>query len=242
MGELHLEILVDRLRREHRVEASVGKPQVAYRETVQAEGIAEGEFIRHAAGKGQYGHVRLSVKPHGRGEGFAFEDRSSPEEIPREFLAAIRSGVEESMERGVLADFPMVDVKATLLGGSFHDTDSSDIAFKIAAGMAFQNACRKASPVVLEPVMALTCIVPEEYVGAVIGDINGRRGRIGSMEMRGSRQTLRVEVPLAELFGYVGDLRSLTQGRGDKSMQFLQYQPTPKNVQDAIVLRLRGGY
>lgn len=242
MGELHLEILVDRLMREHKVAANVGKPQVAYRETVQAVATAEGEFIRQAAGKGQYGHVRLSVGPQTRGEGFAFDDRSSAEQIPREFIAAIRSGVEESLERGVLADFPIVDVEVTLLGGSFHEVDSSEIAFKIAASMAFQAACKKASPVLLEPIMELTCIVPEEYLGAVIGDVNGRRGKVGSMEMRGNRQTLRAEAPLAELFGYVGDLRSLTQGRGDKSMQFLEYQAAPKNVQDAIVLRLRGGY
>jgi elongation factor G len=228
--------------REHKVAANVGKPQVAYRETVQAVATAEGEFIRQAAGKGQYGHVRLSVAPQTRGEGFAFDDRSSAEQIPREFIAAIRSGVEESLERGVLADFPIVDVKATLLGGSFHEVDSSEIAFKIAASMAFQAACKKASPVLLEPIMELTCIVPEEDLGAVIGDVNGRRGKVGSMEMRGNRQTLRAEAPLAELFGYVGDLRSLTQGRGDKSMQFLEYQAAPKNVQDAIVLRLRGGY
>ncbi len=242
MGELHLEILVDRLQREHKVAANVGKPQVAYRETVQADGEAEGRFVRQAAGKGQYGHVQVRVSPRERGEGFDFEDQSDAEQIPREFIPAIRSGFEESLERGVLADFPMVDIKATLLGGSFHDVDSSEIAFKIAAGMAFQDACKKASPVLLEPIMELTCIVPEEYLGAVIGDVNARRGKVGSMEMRGNRQTLRAEVPLAELFGYVGDLRSLTQGRGDKSMQFLDYQPTPRNVQDAIVLRLRGGY
>jgi len=242
MGELHLEILVERLKREHKVGANVGKPQVAYREAITAPGKGVGRFIRQSGGRGQYGHVEITVSPIDQEKGFEFVDGTTGGVIPKEFIPAIREGLREAMERGTLADFPMMGVRATLTGGSFHEVDSSEVAFKIASNMAFQDACKNASPVVLEPMMAVTCIVPEEFVGSVIGDLNGRRGKIGSMTLRGGMQAVEAEVPLAELFGYVGDLRSLTQGRGSKTMQFLNYQPTPRNVQDAIVLRLRGGY
>ena len=242
MGELHLEILIDRLRKEHKVEANVGKPQVAYRETLSGEGRGEGEFIRQTGGKGQYGHVKLQVAPLERGEGFKFINESSGADIPKEFLSAIESGVEESLERGGLADFPMMDVQVTLTGGSHHEVDSSDIAFRIAASMAFQDACKDAGMILLEPMMELQVTMPEEYLGSVIGDINARRGRVENMEPRGGRQVVDAMAPLAELFGYVGELRSLTSGRGSKSMQFATYEPCPRNVQDAVVLRLRGGY
>ncbi|MCP4872312.1 MAG: elongation factor G [Proteobacteria bacterium] len=242
MGELHLEILVDRLSKEHKVNANIGKPMVAYRETLSGVGTGEGKFIRQSGGRGQYGHVKLKVEPTPRGTGFEFVDESNATEIPREFVAAVRSGVEASLERGELADFPTIDVKATLLGGSFHDVDSSDVAFRIAGSMAWQDACKNAGLVLLEPMMALQVTMPEEYLGAVINDVNARRGRIGQMEARAGRQVVDTIVPLSELFGYVGDLRSLTSGRGDKSMHFFEYEPCPRPVQDAIVTKLRGGY
>jgi len=242
MGELHLEILVDRLKREHKVNANVGKPVVAYRETITREAPGEGKFIRQTGGKGQYGHVKLRVEPIERGQGFEFVDETRGDELPREFVGAIRAGIEEAMERGCLADFPMVDVRATLVGGSSHEVDSSELSFKIAASMAFQDACKAAAPVLMEPLMALTVSLPEEYLGNVIGDLNARRGKVGNMGQQSGRQIVDAEVPLAELFGYVGELRSLTQGRGDKSMQFDRYQACPRAVQDKVVQKLRGGY
>lgn len=242
MGELHLEILVDRLKREYKVEAKVGKPMVSYRETVTASAVGEAKFVRQAGGRGQYGHVILEVSPLERGTGFEFEDMSKVDQIPREFQESVRAGIEESLERGQLADFPMTDVKVVVQGGSFHEVDSSEVAFKVAAAMAFADACEKASPVLMEPHMELNVTVPEEYLGAVIGDLNARRGKVGAMNQRGGRQIVDAEVPLSELFGYVGDLRSLTQGRGDKSMQFCGFEPCPRSIQDAVVQRLRGGY
>ena len=184
----------------------------------------------------------LQVEPAPRGAGYSFEDASSHLDIPRQYVEAIREGVADASARGVLADFPMVDVKVKLIGGSAHETDSSEVAFKIASAMAFEDGCKNSGPVLLEPVMALVCTMPDEYVGAVIGDLNGRRGRVGAMGPRAGHSFVEAEVPLAELFGYVGSLRSITQGRGDKTMQFLKYDITPKGVQDAVVLRLRGGY
>ena len=242
MGELHLEILVERLRREYKVDANVGKPQVSYRETLQKAGRGDATFERQAGGKGQFARVVVQLEPIDQDRGFEFVDKSTEDQIPRQYVPGIESGLREAMERGVLVDFPMVGIKATLLRGAWHETDSSEIAFKIAANMAFQEACRDGAPVVLEPIMAVVCTVPEEFVGSVIGDLNARRGKVDGMTLRGGMQVVKAEVPLAELFGYVGDLRSLTQGRGSKTMQFLNYQPTPKNVQDAIVMRLRGGY
>jgi elongation factor G len=242
MGELHLEVLVDRLKREYKVDAKVGKPMVSYRETLTREAVGEAKFVRQSGGRGQYGHVKLRVCPLDRAAGFEFEDESKSVDIPREFVASIRVGVEEALERGLLADFPMTDLKVVLIGGSFHEVDSSEVSFKVAAAMAFADACGKAAPVLMEPQMELNVTVPEEYLGAVIGDLNARRGKVGAMSQRGGRQIVDAEVPLAELFGYVGDLRSITQGRGDKSMQFRGFEPCPKGVQDAIVQRLRGGY
>ncbi len=242
MGELHLEILVDRLKREHNVDAKVGRPMVSYRETLTRDAEGEAKFVRQTGGRGQYGHVKLRVSPLARGIGFEFEDESKVTEIPREFIPSIRAGIEEALERGQLADFPLCDLKVVLLGGSSHEVDSSEVSFKVAASMAFADACGKAVPVLMEPHMALNVTVPEEYLGAVIGDLNARRGKVGAMSQRGGRQIVDAEVPLAELFGYVGDLRSLTQGRGDKSMQFLGFELCPKGVQDAVVQRLRGGY
>jgi len=242
MGELHLEILVERLRREYKINANVGKPQVSYRETITSTGHGESTFERQAGGRGQFAKVRVYIEPIEQEKGFVFVNKAPPEEVPKEFVSAVEIGLRESMERGVLADFPMVGVKATLAGGAFHEVDSSEIAFKIAANMAFQEACKDGDPTVLEPMMAVTCTVPEEFVGSVIGDLNARRGKVDGMTLRGGMQIVNAEVPLAELFGYVGDLRSLTQGRGSKTMQFLNYQATPRNVQDAIVMRLRGGY
>ena len=242
MGELHLEILVDRLLKEHKVAANVGKPQVAYRETVAGRGMGEEKFERSAGGRGLYGHVRLRVEGRDRGAGFEFVDQSKEADIPREFVEPIRQGVAESLERGELADFPIIDIKVTLLGGSWHEVDSNETAFKIAASMAFKKACQAAKPILLEPVMKLVVTAPEEFTGAVIGDLQARRGKLEGMAQRAGRQIVTAEAPLAELFGYVGDLRSVTQGRGDKSMEFHSYQPCPAAVQDAIVQRLRGGY
>ena len=242
MGELHLEILVDRLSKEHKVNANIGKPMVAYRESLVGPGQGEGKFIRQSGGRGMYGHVKLDVEPLPRGTGFEFVDESNATQIPREFVGAVRSGIEAALERGELADFPTVDVRATLQGGSFHDVDSSDVAFRIAGSMAFNEACKNAGIVLLEPMMALQVTMPEEYLGAVINDINARRGRVDNMVARGDRQVVDAFAPLAELFGYVGDLRSLTSGRGDKSMAFHDYEACPRPVQDAVVTRLRGGY
>jgi elongation factor G len=242
MGELHLEILVDRLAREHKVNAAVGKPMVAYRETVLGSGVGEGKFVRQSGGRGQYGHARVRVEGLPRGAGFEFVDQSGPADIPREFVDPVKDAIEGSLARGDLADFPMLDVRATLLGGSYHEVDSSDVAFRIAGSQAFYDACRAAGRVLLEPIMALQVTMPDEYLGAVINDINSRRGRVENMEARSGRQVVDALVPLAELFGYVGDLRSLTSGRGDKSMQFKGYEACPKPVQDAVVFRYRGGY
>ena len=240
MGELHLEIIVTRLLREFHVEAAVGKPQVAYRESVGAAARAECEFEREIGGRGQYAKVRLEVMPLERGAGFAFEDRSSPADIPPEFVPAIREGVEESTERGALADFPLVDLGVRLLGGSWHEVDSSEMSFKIASSMAFSDAVTKASPVLLEPIMALEVTMPEEYLGAVINDLNGRRGKVSTMEMRGGAQVVAAEVPLAAMFGYATDLRSATQGRATYSMQYDHLEAVPANIVDDVVRKIRG--
>ncbi len=240
MGELHLEIIVTRLLREFRVEAAVGRPQVAYRESVAALGKGESIFEREIGGRGQFGHVVLRVGPNERGAGFEFEDATTAEQIPREYVPAIREGVEESTERGALADFPMVDLKATLLGGSWHEVDSSEMAFKIAASMAFSDAVEKATPQLLEPIMALEVTMPEEYLGAVINDLNGRRGKVSTMEMRGPVQVVDAEVPLATMFGYATDLRSATQGRATYTMQFDHLEPVPANIVDDLVKKIRG--
>ncbi len=240
MGELHLEIIVDRLMREFKVEANVGKPQVAYRETVVSQAEAEGKFIRQAGGRGQYGHVVLRVEPKNTGEGFEFVNEITEGVIPKEFIPAIEKGVREATEGGVLAGYPLVDLKATLLGGSFHDVDSSEIAFKIAASMALKDAAKAAGPALLEPMMDTEIVVPEDFMGDVIGDLNARRGKIMSMNPRGSVQVIKALVPLAQMFGYSTDLRSKTQGRASYTMKFASYDQVPRVISEGIVARTQG--
>jgi elongation factor G len=240
MGELHLEILVDRLQREFGVHASVGKPQVSYRETVRGEAAAEGRFIRQTGGRGQYGHVKIKIGPAGTDRGFVFENAVVGGAIPKEFLPACEAGLSEAMECGILAGYPMRDVKVTLYDGSFHEVDSSEMAFKIAASMAFKEACRKAGMVLLEPVMRVEVTVPEEFLGEVLGDLNARRGRVVALESRPALSVLQSLVPLAQLFGYATDLRSKTQGRGNYSMHFAHYEDVPKALAEEVVARVTG--
>jgi elongation factor G len=240
MGELHLEIIVDRLMREYKIGANVGKPQVAYRETITADAEGEGEFIRQTGGRGQYGHAKIRVWPLTDGTDFEFKNEITGGVIPKEFIRPVEIGVRESLERGVLAGYPMLGVGVTLHGGSFHEVDSSELAFKVAGSMAFQDASTKAEPVLLEPVMEVEVVTPEEYMGDVIGDLNRRRGRIISMEPRAGFQVVTSHVPLAEMFGYATDLRSATQGRATYTMQFDHYDEVPKQLADQIIARTRG--
>ncbi|MFO7172008.1 MAG: elongation factor G [Bacillota bacterium] len=240
MGELHLEIIVDRLKREFKVDCNVGKPQVAYRETFKKKVQAEGKFIRQTGGRGQYGHVWIEFEPLERGSGIVFENKIVGGVVPKEYIPAVEAGLREAAERGVLAGYPVIDFKATLYDGSYHEVDSSEMAFKIAASMALKNAALKAEPVLLEPIMKVEVTVPEQYMGDVIGDINARRGRIEGMEARGGVQVVRAYVPLAEMFGYATDLRSKTQGRGTYTMLFSHYEEVPKNVADAIIAKAQG--
>ena len=235
MGELHLEIIVDRLLREHKVEASVGKPQVAFKETVGSSASAEGKFIRQSGGRGQYGHVWLKIVPMERGAGFEFVNKIVGGSIPREFIPGIEKGVKEAVTSGILAGYPVVDVRVEVFDGSFHDVDSSEIAFKIAASMAFKEGMKNATPVILEPIFKIEVVTPEEYMGDVMGDLNSRRGRILGMEERKGVQVITAQIPLAEMFGYTTDLRSMTKGRASSSMQFEVYREVPKNVQEEIV-------
>jgi elongation factor G len=239
MGELHLEIIVDRLLREFRVEANVGKPQVAYRETIRKPAEAQGRFIRQTGGRGQYGDVYLEVEPN-PGEGFVFENKTVGGTVPREYVPAVEKGVREAMETGVLAGYPMVDIKVRLTDGSYHDVDSSEIAFKIAGSMGFKEAVRNAKPVLLEPVMDVEVVTPEEHMGAVVGDLNSRRGRIVSMEARGTSQVIRATVPLGTMFGYATDLRSMTQGRATYTMQFARYEEVPPAIAEEIMAKVGG--
>jgi elongation factor G len=238
MGELHLDIIVDRMRREFKVEANVGRPQVAYRETVtrRVENI-EGKFIRQTGGKGQYGHVVLHLEPAPPGAGFLFEDKIVGGVIPREFIKPVEAGIKEALESGVLAGYPVVDVKVELVFGSYHDVDSSEMAFKIAGSMAFKEAARAAKPVILEPIMEVEVVTPPEFLGDVMGDLTGRRGKIGGMTQRGEAQVVAADVPLAEMFGYSTLLRSMTQGRAVYSMQFDHYEEVPKSIADQIVAK-----
>jgi len=240
MGELHLEILVDRLQREFGVHASVGKPQVSYRETIRGEAAAEGRFIRQTGGRGQYGHVKIKVAPAGADRGFVFENAIVGGSIPKEFLPACEAGFAEAMECGSLAGYPMRDVKVTLYDGSYHDVDSSEMAFKIAASMAFKEACRKAGMTLLEPVMRVEVVVPEDFLGEVLGDLNARRGRVVALENRPGLSVLQSLVPLAQLFGYATDLRSKSQGRGSYSMHFAHYEDVPKALAEDVVARVTG--
>ena len=240
MGELHLEIIVDRMLREFKVDCTVGNPQVAYRETIRKTVRAEGKFVRQSGGHGQYGHCWLELVPQEPGVGFSFENKVVGGAIPKEFINPIEAGVKEAMENGVVAGYPMVDIKAIVYDGSFHEVDSSEMAFKIAGSMAFRNGAEKATPVLLEPYVKVEVIVPEEYMGDVIGDLNSRRGRIEGMEPRNGAQVINAFVPLGEMFGYSTDLRSKTQGRGNYSMEVAFYDDVPKNISDAIVAKNKG--
>ena len=240
MGELHLEIIVDRLLREFKVGASVGKPQVAYKETIRTASKAEGKFIRQTGGRGQYGHVYIEIEPLDPGKGFEFENKVVGGTIPREYIPAVEKGIRESADRGILAGYPIVDIKARLYDGSYHDVDSSEMAFKIAGSMAFKEATKNAKPVLLEPIMSLEIVTPEEYMGDVIGDLNSRRGRIINIEKRGNVQVIKGQAPLAEMFGYATDLRSKTQGRATYTMQFSHYNEVPKGVSEGIIAVVRG--
>ena len=240
MGELHLDIIVDRLLREFKVGCSVGNPQVAYRETIRKAVKSEGKFVRQSGGKGQYGHCWLEIVPQEPGQGFKFENKIVGGAIPKEYIAPIEAGVKEAMENGVVAGYPMVDIAVTVYDGSYHEVDSSEMAFKIAGSMGFKSGAEKAQPVILEPYMKVEITVPEEYMGDVIGDVNSRRGRIEGMEAANGAQIIRAFVPLAEMFGYATDLRSKTQGRGNYSMEVDHYEDVPKNVAEAIVTKNKG--
>lgn len=235
MGELHLEIIVDRLVREYKVEANVGNPQVAYRETIKKKVTQEGKYIKQSGGRGQYGHVWLEVEPLEAGKGFEFVNKIVGGTIPKEYIPAVEKGVREAMESGVLAGYPVVDVKVTLFDGSYHEVDSSEMAFKIAASICFKDAVRKANPVLLEPIMKVEVVVPDEYMGDVMGDLSSRRGRIEGMEARGSAQVIKCKVPLKEMFGYATALRSLTQGRATYTMLFDHYEEVPANIAEEII-------
>ena len=240
MGELHLDIIVDRMSREFKVDCKVGKPQVAYRETIRKTVKSEGKFVRQSGGKGQYGHCWIELIPQDPGEGFSFESKIVGGAIPKEYIGPIENGVKEAMENGVVAGYPMVDIKAVVYDGSYHEVDSSEMAFKVAGSMAFKAGATKANPVLLEPYVKVEVTVPEEYMGDVIGDLNSRRGRIEGMEPRNGVEVINAFVPLSEMFGYATDLRSKTQGRGNYSMEVSYYDEVPKNISDAIVAKVKG--
>ena len=240
MGELHLEIIVDRMMREYKVEANVGKPQVNYRETIRSNAEAEGKYIRQTGGSGNYGHAKIRISPNEPGKGYEFSNDIKGGTIPKEYIKPIDQGIQDAMQRGVLAGYEMVDVKVSLYDGSYHDVDSNEMAFKIAGSMAFKEAARKAKPVLLEPVMAVEVTVPEEYMGTIIGDLNSRRGRIEGMEMVGGVQAIRATVPLSTMFGYATHMRSSTQGRANYSMEFKQYEEAPRSVSEEIIAKVQG--
>jgi elongation factor G len=241
MGELHLEVLVDRLIREFKVGANVGKPQVAYRETVSDPvDKVELRYVKQTGGKGQYAHVVIAIEPTGPGGGYEFINKISGGRIPNEYIPAVDQGIQEAMASGVLAGYPVVDIRIRLFDGSSHDVDSSEMAFKIAGSMAFKDAAKRAKPVLLEPIFDVEVVTPEEYMGDVIGDLSGRRGRIESMDQRGTDRIVEAQVPLAEMFGYATELRSRTQGRATYTMQFNSYQEVPKNIADEVVATVRG--
>jgi elongation factor G len=240
MGELHLEILVDRMLREYKVEATVGAPQVAYRETVRKPVRAEGKFIRQSGGKGQYGHVVIELEPGEPGSGFVFVSKIVGGAIPKEYISPSEQGMKEACESGIVAGYPVIDLKATLVDGSFHDVDSSEMAFKIAGSMAIKEAVMKASPVLLEPMMKVEVEVPEDFIGNVIGDLNSRRGQIEGQETETGIAKVSAKVPLAEMFGYATDIRSKTQGRGIFTMEFSHYEEVPRNVAETIITKSKG--
>jgi elongation factor G len=240
MGELHLEILVDRMKREHKVEANVGEPKVAFRETIRKTAEAEGKYIRQTGGSGNYGHVKIRLEPNEPGKGFEFVNEITGGVVPKEYIKPTEMGIREALHNGILAGYEMVDFKAVLYDGSYHDVDSNEMAFKIAGSMAYKEAARKASPVLLEPMMAVEVTVPEEHMGTIIGDINSRRGRIEGMEHSGGSQVIKAMVPLKEMFGYVNDIRSSTQGRASYSMQFARYEEAPRMISEEIIGRNQG--
>jgi elongation factor G len=240
MGELHLEIIVDRLLREFKVQANVGKPQVAYRETIRGRAEAEGKYIKQTGGRGQYGHVYLRVEPAESGVGLEFVNKIVGGAVPREYIAPVEKGIRERMESGILAGYPLRDIRVTLYDGSFHEVDSSEMAFKIAGSMALVSACQKADLVLLEPVMKVEVLVPQDFMGDVIGDLNSRRGKIHGMRARGTSQIVDAAVPLSEMFGYSTDLRSKTQGRATYSMEFESYEIVPKLMAQQIIKKNQG--
>jgi elongation factor G len=240
MGELHLEVIVDRMLREFKVQANVGRPQVSYREAIRKAVKAEGRFVRQTGGKGQYGHAVLQLEPLERGAGYEFESKIVGGAVPREFWKAVEEGARDALAGGVIAGYPVIDVKATLVDGSYHEVDSSEMAFKIAGSIAFKEACQKASPVILEPIMAVEVVVPEDFMGDVIGNLSGRRGKIQGMEPRGGAQVINAEVPLKEMFGYATELRSMTQGRATYTMQFAHYEPVPAAISEEITAKAVG--
>ncbi|HTX18242.1 MAG TPA: elongation factor G [Bacteroidota bacterium] len=240
MGELHLEIIVDRMKREFKVEANVGRPQVAYKETIRKKVEAEGKFIRQSGGKGQFGHVWIELEPNEKGKGYEFEDAIVGGVVPREFIKPVSEGIQEAMKNGILAGYPVEDIKVKLFDGSYHEVDSSEMAFKIAGSMAFQAAAKKAHPVILEPIMAVEVVTPEEYLGDVMGDLNARRGKIEGITPRKDAQVVKAMVPLSEMFGYATQMRSMTQGRALYTMQFSHYDETPKSISDQIIEKVKG--
>ena len=240
MGELHLEIIVDRMMREFNVGANVGKPQVAYKETIRRKAEGEGKHIKQSGGHGQYGHCVITVEPSGVGVGFVFSNEIKGGSIPREFIRPIEQGIKEAMQTGVLAGYEVKDIKVVLLDGSYHDVDSSEMAFKIAGSLAFKDACRRASPALLEPVMKVEVVLPDEYMGDIIGDLNSRRGRIEGIEARPGTQIIRALVPLSSMFGYATDMRSRTQGRATYTMHFAHYEEVPKQIADEIIAKAQG--
>ncbi|WP_408008935.1 elongation factor G [Pseudalkalibacillus sp. A8] len=240
MGELHLDIIVDRLRREFKVEANVGAPQVAYRETIRKGAKVEGKFVRQSGGRGQYGHVWIEFAPNEEGAGFEFENKIVGGVVPREYIPAVQNGIEEALQNGMIAGYPVIDLKATIYDGSYHDVDSNEMAFKIAGSMALKNAKQYCSPVLLEPMMKVEVVVPEEYMGDIMGDVTSRRGRVEGMEARGNAQVIRAMVPLSEMFGYATTLRSRTQGRGTYTMHFEKYEEVPKSISEEIIKKVSG--
>ncbi|MEP7147184.1 MAG: elongation factor G, partial [bacterium] len=240
MGELHLDIIVDRLKREFKVDANVGNPQVAYKETIKKKVIQEGKFVRQSGGRGQFGHVWIELEPNEKGKGFIFENGIVGGSIPKEYINPVADGIEEAMKNGVLAGYPVEDIKVKLFDGSFHDVDSSEMAFKIAGSMAFKEGARKANPVLLEPIMEVEVVTPEEYMGDVMGDLSSRRGRIEGMSQRSDAQVIKALVPLSEMFGYATTMRSMTQGRAIYTMQFAHYDETPRSISDQIIEKVKG--
>jgi len=235
MGELHLEIIVDRMKREFKVEANVGKPQVAYRETIRAKVEQEGKFVRQSGGRGQYGHVWLKIEPQPEGGGYEFVNGIVGGSVPREYIPAVDKGVKEALEGGVIAGYPVVDIKVTIFDGSYHDVDSNEMAFKIAGSMAVKEGVRKAKPVLLEPIMKVEVVTPEDYFGDIVGDLNRRRGQIIGMEDSVSGKVVTAEVPLAEMFQYSTSMRSMSQGRATYTMEFSKYMEVPNNVAEAVM-------